>query len=60
MRRLNGSVIDNEEGGGQAPLLRRRASYGVECMRFNRLMNAILFSNRPFEKFDFGATNSVF
>jgi hypothetical protein len=30
--RLNGSVNENERGGGQALLLHRCASYGVECM----------------------------
>lgn len=59
--RLYGSVNDNEGGGGQAPLLRRRESYGVECMRLNRMMNAIVVPiYRPFEAFDFGATNYVF
>jgi hypothetical protein len=59
--RLYGSLNDNEGGGGQAPLLRRRASYGVECMRLNRMMNAIVVPiYRPFEAFDFGATNYVF
>jgi hypothetical protein len=47
---LNGSVNDNEEGGGQgAPLLHRRASYGVECMRLKRMMNAVVVPiYRPF------------
>ena len=59
--RLNSSVNDNERGGGGAPLLRRRASYGVECMRLNRMMNAIVVPIYcPFEVFDFGATNNVF
>ena len=58
--RLHGSVNDNEGGGGQAPLLHRRASYGVECMRLNRIMNAIVVPiYRPFEAFDLGATNYV-
>jgi hypothetical protein len=58
---LYGSVNDNEGGQGQAPLLRRCASYGVECMLLNRMMNAIVVPIYcPFDAFDFGATNYVF
>ncbi len=43
-------------------MLRQRASYGVEYMRLNRMMNAIVVVPIycPFEVFDFGATNNVF
>jgi hypothetical protein len=58
--RLISSVNGKEEGGGQAPLLRRRASYGVERMRLNRMMNAIVVPiYPPFEEFDFGAANNL-
>ena len=58
---LNGSVNGSEVGEGQAPLLRRRASYGVECMRLNRMMNAVVVPiYPPFEEFDFGAANNLF
>jgi hypothetical protein len=54
--------IDNEGGKGQTPLLRWCASYaGVECMRLNRMMNAIVVPIYcPFDAFDIGATNYVF
>jgi Plavaka transposase len=61
-RRHHSSVNGNEEGG-HAPLLHRRVSYGVECMRLNTLMNAVAVPiHRPFEEFDFGttATNNHF
>ncbi len=51
----------NHNGTRQAQLLRGHASYGVECMRLNRMMNAIIVPiYRPFEAFDFGAKNNVF
>jgi hypothetical protein len=57
---LNGSVNGNKEGG-HVPLLHRCASYGVECMRLNRLMNAVAVPIYcPFEEFDFGAANNHF
>ena len=59
----SGSVNGNEEGGGKTPLLRRHASYGIECMQLNtsRMMNAIVVPiYHPLEEFDFGASNNLF